>query len=281
MTFCSLSEAWGQGPDGIENIKYQAVHYKDSNIYNHSGKQVFNDKKSQEVERVQNMSRTQERLPQHSGPPNRYSEKVKSVTLNYDDNNSVSIDETEIPFSKKNSELPISEYSKLYKSKNHYNSKESFPRHRIYDKPKCLNRKKQPDQDLNDTIDRIIKNKNSNDTDTYSTDNKSDSSAYTNITVQSSVDYKQSVSEPSIDYKSPRPINGKLKELERKYRNKNNIIKYLISQNEKLTKLLKKKSTSSRSSGIFSQWDLLIVISLGILMIIILEYVYKIAVSKS
>ena len=280
MTFCSLSEAWGQGPDGLDSAKYQSVNYTDSNVYNHFGKPVFDEEKKKTVNRVQNMSRTQERLPQHNGPPNRYSENVKSLTLNYDNNNNISIDETEIPFSKKNNELPISAYSKQYLSKVNNRKMSHFPRHTIIEnpqhsirgKPKPIKKVKQQEEDLNDIIDNI-NNKNLSE------------STNTDISIESSIEYNPSnlscSSDSNVGYKSPDSnieykssnLINKLKQLEKKY-------KHILNLNQKLTKLLK-KSTTKKSKGIFSHWDLLIVIALGILMIIILEYVYKIAVSKS
>jgi len=268
MTFCSLSEAWGQGPDGIETGKYQPVNYEDSNIYKNSGEPVFDTNiVKQTGKRIPNMSRTQERLPQHNGPSNRYSENVTSVSINYDDNNNISVDDVEKPFNKKNNELPISQYSKSIKAKNH--RKESTPVHEIKLKYKKSRRNdpKDKEEDLNDTIDNII-NKVDNNSET-SNDNISNSSS---SSIASSI--------ASSDDK-PVPIITKFKELSKKYKNKNDIIKYLILQNEKLTKLIKKRSMLEKSKGIFSQWDLLIVVSLGILMIIVLEYVYKIAISKN
>jgi hypothetical protein len=261
MTFCSLSEAWGQGPDGIDTGKYQAVNYEDSNIYKCSGEPVFEKQKPKmPVKRIPNMSRTQERLPQHNGPANRYSENVTSVSINYDDNNSVSVDKSEIPYNKKNNELPITQYSKYVKSKNKKHI--SSPIHEI----KYRNKSKKIDskvkeEDLNDTIDNII--------------NSVDDSS------QASTDSVSTSSTDSISEDKPVPINTRFKELIKKYKNKNDIIKYLILQNEKLTKLIKKKSMIEKPNGIFSQWDLLIVVCLGILMIIVLEYVYKIAISKN
>jgi hypothetical protein len=264
MTFCSLSEAWGQGPDGIETGKYQPVNYEDSNIYKNSGEPVFDTTiEKQPVKRIPNMSRTQERLPQHNGPSNRYSENIKNVSINYDDNNNISADDAETPFNKKNNELPISQYSKFLKAKNH--RKESVPVHEIKLKyKKCRrNEPKDKEEDLNDTIDNII-NKVDNNSET-SNDNISNSSS----------------SSTASSEDKPVPIITKFKELTKKYKNKNDIIKYLILQNEKLTKLIKKRSMLEKSKGIFSQWDLLIVVCLGILMIIVLEYVYKIAISKN
>ena len=211
------------------------------------------------------MSRTQERLPQHNGPSNRYSESVKSVSLNYDDTNNISIDNSETPFNRKNNELPISQHSKSLKSKNRKII--SSPVHEIklkYKKNK-KNQMKDKEEDLNDTIDNIIHN----------VDNRSETS---NDNVSNS---SSDTSSDNISEDKPVPIITRFKELTKKYKNKNDIIKYLILQNEKLTKLIKKRTMMETSKGIFSQWDLLIVVSLGILMIIVLEYVYKIAISKN
>ena len=260
MTFCSLSEAWGQGPDGIDTGKYQAVNYEDSNIYKYSGEPVFdNNKPKVPAKRIPNMSRTQERLPQHNGPANRYSENVTSVSINYDDNNNISVDNVETPFNKKNNELPITQYSKSIISKNRKHIKS--PIHQIkYKKCKKVDIDDK-EEDLNDTIDNIINN-----IDTSS---------------QKSEDSDKTSSSSSISEDKPVPIMSRFKELTKKYKNKNDIIKYLILQNEKLNKLMKKKSMLTTPKGIFSQWDLLIVVCLGILMIVVLEYVYKIAISKN
>lgn len=260
MTFCSLSEAWGQGPDGIDTGKYQAVNYEDSNIYKYSGEPVFdNNKPKAPVKRIPNMSRTQERLPQHNGPSNRYSENVTSVSINYDDNNNISVDNVELPFNKKNNELPITQYKKSIISKNKKHIKS--PVHQIkYKKPRKIDNSDK-EEDLNDTIDNIINN----------VDSSSQESDDTDITSSSS----------SISEDKPIPIISRFNELTKKYKNKNDIIKYLILQNEKLNKLIKKRSMLATPKGIFSQWDLLIVVSLGILMIVVLEYVYKIAISKN
>ena len=257
MTFCSLSEAWGQGPDGIDTGKYQAVNYQDSNIYKSSGEPVFDKQKTKiPVKRIPNMSRTQERLPQHNGPANRYSENVTSVSINYDDNNSIVVDNVETPFNRKNNELPITNYSKTIKSKNRKYI--SSPVHEIKYRKKCKKTDiKDKEEDLNDTIDNII--------------NKVDTSSDTSK--DTSKDTVSNSSSYSISVDKPVPIITRFKELSKKYKNKNDIIKYLIVQNEKLTKLIKKKSLLEKPKGIFSQWDLLIVVCLGILMIIVLEYV--------
>lgn len=267
MTFCSLSEAWGQGPDGIDTGKYHSVNYQDSNVYNYSGEPVFANHKQKVIpKRIPNMSRTQERLPQHNGPANRYSEDVTTVSINYTDDNKISIDNVEKPYNKKNNELPISKYSKSINSKNR--KKIKSPVHQIvYKKSKDENNNSR-EEDLNDTIDNIINTKNKN-------------KSYKEITSDDSNNTISISSSTSISIDKPVSVTSRYKELLNKYKNKNDIIKYLILSNEKLNKLIKKKSLVESPKGIFSQMDLIIVICLGILMIIVLEYVYKIAMVKN
>jgi hypothetical protein len=77
----------------------------------------------------------------------------------------------------------------------------------------------------------------------------------------------------------PVDINSTYKELSREYDDdKNEIIRNLIAQNEKLKSLLKKKS--SASNGIFNIGDFIIVFLLGIIMLFVLDYIYRIAISR-
>ena len=72
------------------------------------------------------------------------------------------------------------------------------------------------------------------------------------------------------------------KELSNELGDEKKIIKYLLEQNEKLKALLKKsKDSNDKASGVFNLWDFIIVVILGIIMIIILDYVYRIAVKRS
>ena len=75
-------------------------------------------------------------------------------------------------------------------------------------------------------------------------------------------------------------IHGKFRELSKKYSNKNQMIKFLLQQNEKLEKMVKNK-LAEKSNGFFSVWDLVVIIFIGIVMIVVLDYVYKIAVKKT
>jgi hypothetical protein len=285
MTFCSLSEAWGQGPDGIDTGKYQSVNYQDSNIYNYSGDPVFENHKTKiPPKRIPNMSRTQNRLPQHNGPANRYTKDETSVSINYDDNNNISIDNIEKPFNKKNNELPITKYSKSIYSKNRKNIKS--PVHQIiYKQPN--NNLDNMEEDLNDTIDNIINTKDKNykinhkgKNNKKNINNNTDKSSI-NSDSQDSTDTISIASSTSISIDNPVSVTSKYNELSKKYKNKNDIIKYLILANDKLTKLVKKKELLDKPKGIFSQMDLIIVVCLGILMIIVLQYVYKIAIAKN
>jgi len=284
MTFCSLSEAWGQGPDGIDTGKYQSVNYQDSNVYNHSGEQIFENHKTKvPPKRIPNMSRTQERLPQHNGPSNRYTNDETSVSINYDDNNNISIDNIEIPFNKKNNELPITKYSKSVYSKNRKHIKS--PVHKIIYK-QSNNDNNNMEEDLNDTIDNIINTKDEKHKNNKRNNNNKNIHKYTDkSSIDSSSHHSSDTvsSDSSISASIDKPISvtSKYNELINKFKNKNDIIKYLILANDKLNKLVKKKSLSHKPNGFFSQMDLIIVVCLGILMIIVLEYVYKIALTKN
>jgi hypothetical protein len=79
----------------------------------------------------------------------------------------------------------------------------------------------------------------------------------------------------------PIDLNSSYKELSKEYDDdKNEIIKNLIAQNEKLKSLLKKTSSSS-SKGIFNIGDFIIVLLLGIIMLFVLDYIYRIAISRN
>jgi hypothetical protein len=79
----------------------------------------------------------------------------------------------------------------------------------------------------------------------------------------------------------PFDFNSTYKELSKEFDDdKNEIIKNLIAQNEKLKSLLK-KSTASTSKGIFNIGDFIIVFLLGIIMLFVLDYIYRIAISRN
>lgn len=79
----------------------------------------------------------------------------------------------------------------------------------------------------------------------------------------------------------PIDLNSSYKELSKEFDDdKNEIIRNLIAQNEKLKSLLKKTSSSS-SKGIFNIGDFIIVFLLGIIMLFVLDYIYRIAISRN
>jgi hypothetical protein len=92
------------------------------------------------------------------------------------------------------------------------------------------------------------------------------------------------------DTQTNRPIdvNRRYRELEGKFGSKRGtdhtkMIRHLLTQNEQLKNTLAelKAKPAPQSSGFFSIWDLLIVILVGIIMICVLDYVYRIALSKA
>jgi len=86
----------------------------------------------------------------------------------------------------------------------------------------------------------------------------------------------------------PIDVNRRYRELESKFASKRGtdhtkMIRHLLTQNEQLKNTLAelKEKPAPQSSGFFSIWDLLIVILVGIIMICVLDYVYRIALSKA
>lgn len=79
----------------------------------------------------------------------------------------------------------------------------------------------------------------------------------------------------------PFDFNSTYKEMSKEFDDdKNEIIKNLIAQNEKLKSLLK-KATASTSKGIFNIGDFIIVFLLGVIMLFVLDYIYRIAISRN
>jgi len=288
MPYCSLNEAWGKGPEGLDLDSYTQVSYSDSNVYKSCSQPFFNDnnvdsnvinKSSQQQpsKPIPNMSRTNERLPGHSGPINRYYPQESSSSLIYNDKN-FNIEENQsspMNFNMENSDVPISAYSKNYR-RNKPSRVYNTPIHQIKMRSDFYNRT--DDEDMNESIDRsMAKQKNtvkktSGHSEYLSSDDKSLS--------------RDTVSDSEDDDK-PTPINDTFKTLSKKFKdNKNDIIKYLIIKNDKLMKMMKKQlnsksSKNNKSNGLFTIWDLFIVIMLGVLMLIIMEYIYKIALAKN
>jgi hypothetical protein len=256
MAFCSIDEAYGnQPPPGLHSASndiYTSVNYEDSNIHKYDGSQQFSQSSQQNSppKRIPNMSRTNERLPQHSGPKNRYTSGEKNVILTYTDDNKYSYSEDV----QNNNEVPLSAHSRRHKSKKTY----STPIHDIMLKSQSI-RSDDSQPDLNDTVNTIL-NKN-NDTSNSDTSTSNDTSTISEIHIRN-----------KIVKNAPKHVT-----------NVNNIIDQLTAKNAeleaKIRHLQKKLKRSGNSGGIFTTTDLVIVGVLGVLMIIVLQVVYKIATS--
>ena len=88
MPYCTIEEAWSQSfnPDSEENTsdfkpydeKYvpnKDVDLEPSNLYNEDGEKIACTKKMVVKKRVPNMSRTYNRLPEHTGNPSRFNDE--------------------------------------------------------------------------------------------------------------------------------------------------------------------------------------------------------------
>jgi hypothetical protein len=136
MPYCTIEEAWNQSLN-LELSKFQDdnkkkdynVEYKNSKIYDESGKSVTNDKKCKQNRKVLNLSRTYNRLPEHSGPKtrlNNYNNKNDNYYNNLE-NNDLPINEYNN--SNKNNSVKINKKNKNIKNKNKNitkNIRESF-----------------------------------------------------------------------------------------------------------------------------------------------------------
>ena len=78
MPYCTIEEAWNESlnPELREfqdnkKKEYKQINYNNSVIYDQDGKSVTNDKKCVKKKKVLNLSRTYNRLPEHSGPTSR------------------------------------------------------------------------------------------------------------------------------------------------------------------------------------------------------------------
>jgi len=244
MPFCSIEEAWGGS----------SVKYPNSDIVNKDGKSIYpEDCPSEKKIRQRSFSRTHERLQGHNGPVNRYDKPVyKNQIIKFNKDNKRYMEEPELSdsstYNYENNESNITEYDDDFRDKE---DKVDAPVHQIERRNKKkeivspIPKKYDSDDDMS-SIEKIIQKDESSDDENH----------------------------------EPVNIHSKFRELSKKYNNKNQIIKYLLHQNEKLEKMVKTKK-SEKSNGFFSVWDLVVIIFIGIVMIVVLDYVYKIAVKKT
>ena len=110
MPYCTIEEAWNESlnpelrefQDNKKN-EFKHVNYDNSKIYDQDGKSVTNDKKCVKKKKFLNLSRTYNRLPEHSGPTSRLPD---------------SNDPSDYFNSLENNDLPINKFNNLKKNKN-------------------------------------------------------------------------------------------------------------------------------------------------------------------
>jgi hypothetical protein len=220
------------------------VSNKQSDVYKKDGNSIYPEQCLQQPMPVQkSYSRTNQRQGKHTGPINRIPE-YKNQVVKFNQNNERYMADAEPSdssnFNYENNETPLTSYDREYLEKN---ENPTAPEHKISMRKK----KTQKSRDI-DSIDQII------------------------------ADVEDNIS----DDDTPHDINRSYKELSSEHDDKNDLIKHLIGQNEKLKTMLKKmdKKPSSNAGGVFNVFDFIIVILLGIIMLIILDYIHRIVLKR-
>jgi len=305
MPFCSLDEAWGMNPAPVK--------YPKSDVYTGDGKSIYNDCENSntitEPPLKKSWSRTNERLPQTSGPTNRYGENYENNIGTYGNQHEGSglkrnVDKPDnynnSNYNYKNNEVPITKYDKEYVYKHDESQSYRSPVHVIEQRKQSVRQQHQREREREEEqydninagdIDRIIyseqnRKKWKNHKHAKEQEREQDQQDSDMESVASSASY---IPENRYDTSTNRPIdvNRRYRELESKFGSKRGtdhtkMIRHLLTQNEQLKQTLDelKSKPAPQSSGFFSIWDLLIVILVGIIMICVLDYVYRIALSK-
>jgi len=218
---------------------------KQSDVYKKDGNSIYPEQCLQEPLPVQkSYSRTNQRQGKHTGPINRIPE-YKNQVVKFNQNNERYMADAEqsdnANYNYENNETPLTSYDREYLEKNEI---PIAPEHKIY------MRKKAPKPKDIDSIDQII------------------------------ADVEDNIS----DDDTPHDVNRSYKELYTEHDDKNDLIKHLIGQNEKLKSMLKKMdkkpTTNGGGVGVFNVFDFIIVILLGIIMLIILDYIHRIVLKR-
>ena len=312
MPFCSLDEAWGMNPAPVK--------YPKSDVYTGDGKSIYNDCENSntmtEPSLKKSWSRTNERLPQTSGPTNRYGGNYENNigTYGYQNEGAGLKRQVDKPdyyhnnsnYNYKNNEVPITKYDKEYVYAHDEPQSYRDPVHVIEQRKQSVRRQREEDVgEQYDTInsgdiDRIIyseqnrkkwKNHKQVKEQDREKDREKDHQDQPDSDMESVASSTSYTPENRYDTSTNRPIdvNRRYRELESKFGSKRGgtdhtkMIRHLLTQNEQLKQTLDelKSKPAPQSSGFFSIWDLLIVILVGIIMICVLDYVYRIALSKS
>lgn len=119
MPYCTIEEAWSQSlnpelnndlnKDISSDLGYQNINLKDQELHNSEGKPIRKKKKKRDRKnRVPNMSRTYNRLPEHNGPKTRL-KNTEKIYVRDGDQNSLSNNSDHPTYS--NSDLPINSYN--------------------------------------------------------------------------------------------------------------------------------------------------------------------------
>ena len=306
MPFCSLDEAWGMNPAPVK--------YPKSDVYSGNGKSIYNDcenSNSMNEPMTKSWSRTNERLPQTSGPQNRYKGNYDNNIGTYSNSNEGNglkrqvsepdnYNNSNPTYNYKNNELPITKYDKEYVYDNDNDASYRGPVH-VIEQRKQPFREREREREKYDNInagdiDRIIyseqhrkKVKNNRQISKQEQEQEQEQAQVQKQDQDQDSDIESVASSVSYTHTNqPIDINKKYRELESKFGGKRKtdhtkMIRHLLTQNEqlKITLAELKAKPAPQSSGFFSIWDLLIVILVGIIMICVLDYVYRIALSKA
>jgi len=220
------------------------VNYPKSDVYGKEGNTIYPEQCSEEPKPVQkSFSRSNERLAKHSGPVNRLPNYKNQVVKYNSENKQRYMGEPDL----NNDDTPITSYDKNFYEKN---DNPIVPIHTVtMKKPKVdvSRHKKKKDMDSIDKIIAEVEDSSVNDS----------------------------------DNEEPFDVNSTYKDLSKEHDDKNDIIKHLIGQNEKLKAMIKKMDKKPTTSGVFNIWDFIIVLLLGVIMLVILDYICRIVIKKS
>ena len=124
MPYCTIEEAWSQNlnqdmehdefkANELHDTKYSEIELPDSEVYDEDGKDIRCKKKKKHIKkRAPNMSRTYNRLSEHSGPKTRHVNDGNKRLIMKD---SGTLDDSDNHANYSNSDMPINSYnSDLY-----------------------------------------------------------------------------------------------------------------------------------------------------------------------
>jgi hypothetical protein len=251
MPFCSLDEAWG--------MNSAPVKYPKSDVYTGDGKSIYNDCENSntmtEPPLKKSWSRTNERLPQTSGPTNRYGENYENNigTYGYQHEGAGLKRQVDKPdnynnnsnYNYKNNELPITKYDKEYVYEQDEPQSYRGPVHVIEQRKQSGRQQRQHEREREEQYDNI----NAGDIDRiiYSEQNRKKWKNHKQVKEQDQTDsdMESVTSENRYDTPTNRPIdvNRRYRELESKFGSKRGtdhtkMIRHLLTQNEQLKQTL-------------------------------------------